>query len=128
MKAFECKLCGSCCYGEGGITVQNDELGRIAEFLGLSSEAFVARFCLEKNGKVSVKTGEDGFCICYDQEKKCLIHPVKPRTCRLWPFYPALLNDRNIWEAAKGACPGINPKASFEVFVRQAKTVDPISG
>ena len=93
----------------------------IAAFLGVSSKTLITDFCQVRNGKVSVKTGEDGFCIFYDQEKKCLIHLVKPRSCRLWPFYPALLEDRYAWEEAKGACPGINPNGSFEAFVRQGK-------
>jgi hypothetical protein len=39
----------------------------------------------------------------------------------LWPFYPALLKDKDNWEMAKGACPGISPYCSFEEFVRQSE-------
>ncbi|MGD2124441.1 MAG: YkgJ family cysteine cluster protein [Desulfobacteraceae bacterium] len=124
MKAFECKKCGTCCYGEGGTTVQIEEIDRIAGFLEILRQAFISQFCHEENNKISIKTGPDGYCILYDQERLCLIHPVKPRLCALWPFYPALLKDKETWEMAKEACPGINPDCSFEEFVRQGRRLE----
>jgi Fe-S-cluster containining protein len=121
MQAFQCRTCGDCCYGEGGISVEAEEIQRISHFLGINSEDFISRFCEERHGRLYVKTGPDNFCIFYDKEKSCLIHPVKPDRCSLWPFYPAIVNDRENWELAKDACPGINPECSFEAFVRQAK-------
>ena len=122
MKAFECKMCGTCCHGKDGIFVHEDEIEKIAGFLGISPESLVSGFLLERHGRLSVKTGKDNFCIFFDKEKNCLIHPVKPGRCSLWPFYPANLNDRENWEMAKDACPGINPDCPFEEFVRQSKT------
>lgn len=121
MKAFECKMCGSCCHGEGGIFVQKDEIIRIATFLEMTPETFITQFCLEKGNRLSIKTGPDRFCAFYDEGENCTIHPVKPRPCTLWPFYPALLKDMDNWETAKDACPGINPDCSFETFVKQSK-------
>jgi Fe-S-cluster containining protein len=121
MKAFECKQCGACCYGEGGIGVESDEVERIARFLALAPDSFVQKYCREKNGRLYIISRADGFCAFYDPEKRCLIHPVKPRPCSLWPFYPALLKEKENWEMARDACPGINPNCSFEDFVRQSK-------
>ena len=121
MQAFQCRTCGECCYGEGGIYLETEEIQRIPHFLGITREDFISRFCEERHGRLYVKTGPDNFCIFYDKEKSCLIHPVKPDRCSLWPFYPAIVNDRENWELAKDACPGINPECSFEAFVRQAK-------
>jgi Fe-S-cluster containining protein len=121
MKAFECKLCGSCCYGKGGIFVDKDETENIAGFLQILPEAFLGRFCEKRSGRFSIKTAPDGFCIFYNKQKSCLIHPVKPRPCALWPYYPAILKDAENWEIAKDACPGINSDCSFEDFVGQSK-------
>ena len=121
MKAFECKMCGECCYGKGGIIVGKKEIERIARFLKIAPEVFLDRFCEKRNGHVYLGTGSDGFCVFFEQEKACLIHPVKPDICSLWPFYPANIKDRETWEQAKEACPGINPECSFEEFVRQSK-------
>jgi len=120
MKAFKCRLCGSCCYGEGGIFLTGDEKKKIAGFLGISVDMFVRKCCETRHCRLYIKVGGDNYCIFYDQEKRCLIHPVKPRRCALWPYYPAILRDEENWELAKGACPGINPDASFEEFVRES--------
>lgn len=101
--------------------MEDREVESIARFLGISSSAFLGRFCEKKNSRFYVRTGPDGYCAFYEKEKRCLIHPVKPRPCRLWPFYPALLRDRDNWEMAKEACPGINPKCPFEEFLAQAE-------
>jgi Fe-S-cluster containining protein len=121
MKAFECKMCGSCCYGEGGIFLQKEEIIRIATFLEMTPESFITQFCIEEGNRLSIKTGADNFCIFYDKEKNCTIHHVKPSPCTLWPFYSALLEDLDNWEVAKDACPGINPDCAFETFVKQSK-------
>jgi len=121
MKAFECKQCGDCCHGEGGILIDKSDIERIASFLAMTPEFFARWYCETRNGKTYVKTRRDGYCVFFDKSKLCLIHPVKPGPCRLWPFYPALLRDRGAWEAAKDACPGINRDCPFEEFVREGK-------
>jgi Fe-S-cluster containining protein len=121
MKAFDCKQCGKCCYGEGGIHVDENERDRIARFLGMSTESFIARYCEERNGRIYIKTGSDNFCVFFNKEKQCLIHPVKPEPCFEWPFYPAIVKDEDTWEGARDACPGFNPDCSFSEFVKQSK-------
>lgn len=121
MKAFECRLCGTCCYGKGGIVVKDEEARRIAEFLGLSETAFRDRYCESLHGRTYLKCGDDGYCIFFDREKMCLIHPVKPARCALWPFFPANVKDPQAWELAKDACPGISRECTHEAFVAQAR-------
>ena len=121
MKAFDCKQCGDCCYGEGGIYLEVDDIKKASRFLGMTREAFLFRYCEKRNGRIYIRTGEDGYCIMYDREKSCLIHPVKPKPCSLWPYFPAIVNDRENWEMAKEACPGINPHCKFIDFVKQSK-------
>jgi len=120
MKTFECQMCGECCYGEGGILVGQDESNRIALFLGIDLDSFLSHYCEEKYGRHYIRTGPDGFCIFYHRKKHCLIHPVKPECCSAWPFYPAIVSDRDSWELAKEACPGISSSCSFEEIVRGA--------
>jgi Fe-S-cluster containining protein len=121
MTAFECQMCGECCYGEGGILVTDQEISRIARFLKIGSRVFVSRYCEQRNGRLSIRTGPDNFCIFFNRTTGCRIHPVKPRPCSLWPYYPAIVNDRENWEMAKDACPGISRDGSFEEFVKQSK-------
>lgn len=121
MKVFACQGCGTCCYGEGGIVLAPGESHRIAGYLGIPEETFLAGYTEKRLGRLSIRTGEDGWCLFYDAVRKCTIHPVKPARCALWPFFPAIVADRAEWEMAKTACPGINPEASFEEFGREAE-------
>ena len=121
MKAFECKKCGECCYGEGGILLQAEEIEKIADFLDLTVESFLALHGEERHGRRYIRSASSGYCTFFDQDQQCIIHPVKPGSCSLWPFYPALVKDEANWNHAKEACPGINPAATFEDFVKASK-------
>lgn len=104
--------------------MEREHVESISRFLGISPDSFLTRYCETRNGRLYIITGKDGYCIFHDKEKQCLIHPVNPPACSLWPFYPAIVKDKHTWEMAKEACPGINPDCSFEEFVRQAKRRD----
>jgi len=118
-KAFDCKKCGECCYGKGGIHVTPEESSRIAAFLGMTRDDFLKNFCGEKRGQFSIRSGEDGFCIFFEKGKGCAIHSVKPRRCRDWPFYKALMEDPAAWVEAMDACPGINRECTHRDFVEE---------
>ncbi len=121
MKAFDCKMCGQCCYGKGGIIVSDVEVERIAQFLNIDPEEFKSKYTEVRNNQRMLEAGENGFCVFFDKEKQCLIHTVKPDICYLWPFYDANMNDEYSWDMAKDACPGINPDATFDEFVKQGR-------
>ena len=39
--AFDCRRCGHCCHGEGGIVLTSRDRARLAEHLGLDVEGFI---------------------------------------------------------------------------------------
>jgi len=117
-------MCGDCCFGEGGIYLEDQESERIALFLQTSHDDFLACFCEERNNRTYLKTGRDNFCIFYEMGTGCAIHPVKPGRCSLWPFYRANVEDEETWEMAKWACRGISRECSFEEFVRQSRLAE----
>lgn len=120
MKAFNCKMCGECCYGVGGIFMESDEQKRIAEYLGLKLEDFLKDYTEKRNGRIYAGVGSDNFCIFFKNKTGCTIHPVKPARCELWPYFPANVSDRETWDVAKLACRGINRDCSFEDFVKES--------
>lgn len=114
-------MCGQCCYGKGGIKVSDEAIIRVSNSLDIAPEQFKSQYCESRNNQLMLVTGEDNFCIFFDQKKQCLIHEVKPEICFLWPFYEANLTDEYSWDMAKSACPGINPDTPFEEFVKQGR-------
>jgi Fe-S-cluster containining protein len=113
-------MCGECCYGEGGIFMEENEQKRIAEHLGLEFGDFLAKYTVELNGRTYAAVGPDNFCIFFRKEKGCTIHTVKPDRCELWPYFPANVADPETWDLAKVACRGINRECSFEDFVKSS--------
>lgn len=120
MDRFECTQCGTCCQGEGGIYLTREEIERISQFLGLSRQAFLEKFCLEKNGRIYIQTREDGFCH-FSQEGRCHIHAVKPTPCRKWPFLTPMLTDQANWETARNSCLALAPFKTLEDYLKGIK-------
>jgi Fe-S-cluster containining protein len=71
---------------------------------------FLTADLLEADGRLwAVKTGPDGFCLFYDQgSKACRIHPVKPLSCRSWPYYRTILENPGCFSEAKEICEALS--------------------
>ena len=86
MKVFECKLCGDCCHGKGGISINEAEMEKIASFINIEKESFALEYTYTSNGRVSIRSGEDGYCVFYDAEnKRCKVRAHRPLGCRIYP-------------------------------------------
>lgn len=116
---FACRQCGECCHGDKGILVTPLEAQGLALFLGLSLDDLQRRFLIESPMGPQLAT-HNGACI-FLADNRCRVHPVKPRICREWPFLPALLAHADEFEAAKEACPGLNPEGNHADFRQEAK-------
>jgi Fe-S-cluster containining protein len=116
---FQCRQCGDCCAGRGGIYVQPREVEDMAALLEMPVAEFRRRF-VEASPLGPRLTVADGVCVFLMPGNLCRVHPVKPAICRRWPFLPALLAHPDELEHAKTACPGINPACTHEEFVAAA--------
>jgi hypothetical protein len=115
---FECRQCGECCAGKGGIYVTPEEVARLADYLDMAPQELAGRYL--EDSPMGPRLGvSDGVCV-FVENNRCGVHPVKPRICREWPFLAPLLKYADELEYAKGACPGIDPDCSHEEFVAAA--------
>lgn len=119
--AFDCKMCGHCCLGEGGIVVSPRDLVRIAAHLELTPEQFAERHGVWKHGKLFIKVGEDGYCTFFVMGKGCGVHVAKPDICRAWPYFRGNVVDADSLELAKDFCPGIRTDVPHAEFARQGR-------
>lgn len=61
--------------------------------------------------EVPVLEARDGRgCPLLTEDRKCSVHPVKPSQCKTWPFWSDMIEDAQVWEAAKSYCPGLDAK------------------
>ena len=84
---YECTRCGNCCRWQGIVRLTADEIDAIADFLGLTPEAFADAYAeLTPDRRcLTLVDGPEGYCIMLTQEGLCRIHPVKPAQCRDFP-------------------------------------------
>ncbi|WP_043793519.1 YkgJ family cysteine cluster protein [Solidesulfovibrio fructosivorans] len=115
--AFTCRRCGHCCQGVGGIMLSLSDITRLAEHLGLTPEAMLARFAEHVGGKDRLATGADGYCIFYNEG--CSVHPARPDVCRAWPYFRGNIIDAASHAMAAEDCPGINTEVDHAEFARQ---------
>ncbi|WP_018123172.1 YkgJ family cysteine cluster protein [Desulfovibrio oxyclinae] len=119
--AFDCKMCGHCCHGEGGIVMSEKDRVRLAEHLEQEVDSMLEQYAYQRGGKWQVVTGDDGYCVFFREGAGCSVHPGRPDICRAWPFFRGNLIDEGSWEMIQEYCPGVNPEAGHDEFVRQGK-------
>ena len=105
-----CETCeGRCCRGQSGyIWVTTDEMGVLADLIGVSFKDFVSDFVIQIGTKFSLKEirrqGEYE-CLFFDSEKKqCSVYSARPTQCRTFPFWDYFKD--HIDEVVR-ECPGI---------------------
>ena len=91
---FVCAMCGNCCRGEGYVRIRSDEAPRIAAYLGLSLDDFLARYTRTPEIPSQAAAGDLWFidkpgpeqeCI-FLENNLCAINPVKPEQCIGFPL------------------------------------------
>jgi len=117
--AFDCKRCGHCCQGEGGIVLTEHDRERLAAHLGLAVGDMLARFAEHAGEKLRLRIGPDGYCVFFLEGKGCGVHPGRPDICRAWPYFRGNLVDRASWEMIQSDCPGVQHAAGHEAFVQE---------
>jgi Fe-S-cluster containining protein len=103
--AFACQPgCTNCCEVEGNIYITEEDLVRIAEFLGMTPAAFEAQYVYRTRNLLRFRKPKQG---CPFLDRGCRIHPVKPVQCRLYPFWPEIVERQASWRREMKTCPGI---------------------
>lgn len=113
---FTCRRCGDCCKGYGGTYITEREIDIISRYLGLEHNTFFKRHCQMSGGRPMIAQGTNGYCVFWD--KLCIIHAVKPRMCRNWPFIESILVDPKNWKAMAASCPGMRVDVSDDQIQR----------
>jgi uncharacterized protein len=110
---FACMQCGVCCSGAPGyVWVTQDEIARIAAFLGREGKGLTRRHLRQVGIRYSLTEDEKAGKCCFLEMRNgkpcCSIYPVRPVQCRTWPFWDTNLCSIDGWNRAALQCPGIN--------------------
>ncbi len=106
---FECTRCGHCCGGAPGtVRVSDAEIAALARRIGLAEPEFREAFTKPlRGGERSLRERRDGTCVFYDPRRGCEVHPDRPRQCRTWPFWRAVVHSPERWDEEAAGCPGM---------------------
>ena len=118
-ESFDCRRCGQCCRGSGGIVTSDGDLQRLCRHLHLSPAAFEKAWGERHGNKLHIRAGENGFCVFFREGRGCAVHEAKPDICRAWPYFRGNLLDEGSLELSNQFCPGIPASLSHADFVRQ---------
>ena len=92
---------------EGYVYLTEEDLTNAAAHVGLSAAVFEERYVYRTRHTLRLrKPGGKAQCH-FLGEGGCSIHPVKPAQCRVFPFWPELVESRREWTNTGKWCPGI---------------------
>jgi len=98
--------CTRCCRVKGYVYLSEQDLTRAAGYLGVTPAEFEARYVIRYRTLLRLRRTRNSQCH-FLNESGCTIHPAKPTQCRLYPFWPELVEDRDAWKHEREVCPGI---------------------
>lgn len=112
---FECQRgCTNCCQQKGFVYITESDLVRIAAFLKLTAAEFERRFVYRTRHLLRLRMPRHSQCH-FLREDGCSIHTVKPVQCRIFPFWPELVDDKREWRKTAQYCPGIGKGALVQI-------------
>jgi len=104
---FECQAgCTECCTQRGFVYLTETDLARVAGFLGITPAAFERQYVYRTSKRLRLRVPRDAQCH-FLREDGCSIHSVKPTQCRIFPFWPELVESRREWKKTARYCPGM---------------------
>ena len=120
---FECQPgCTACCEQKGWVYLTEDDILRAAQFLGVTAAEFERRHVYRTKRRRRLRVPRDSQC-SFLRDGGCSIHPAKPAQCRIFPFWPELVESRREWRKTARYCPGIGkgPLIQIEAAGEQAR-------
>jgi uncharacterized protein len=104
---FACQPgCTRCCEVKGFVYLSDEDVRRAAAFTGMSVAEFEAKYVVRYRHVIRLRKPLDAQCH-FLNDGGCSIHPAKPTQCRLYPFWPEIVESVKDWKEAGKTCPGI---------------------
>ncbi len=120
---FECQPgCTACCTQRGFVYLTECDVERAAAFLHMTSAAFEQKYVFRSKHLRRLRIAPETRCF-FLKDGGCSIHPAKPTQCRLFPWWPELVDSKSEWKKTAEYCPGIGkgPLITIESARAQAE-------
>jgi len=125
---FECQPgCTACCEQKGFVYLTEDDVPRAAQFLGMTAAAFERKYVYRTKNRRRLRVPRDSQCT-FLRDGGCSIHPAKPTQCRIFPFWPELVQSRQEWLKAAKYCPGMGKGTLIQIDVARGQAAEMRAG
>ncbi len=91
---------------DGHVNLSEKDLRNAARYLRLTPEEFETRYVYRTRHRIRLRKPPGKQCH-FLVEGGCGIHPAKPTQCRLFPFWPELVEHKKEWDKSAKWCPGM---------------------
>ena len=121
---FECQPgCTACCEQKGFVFLTEDDIPRAAQFLGMTAAAFESKHVYRTKSRRRLRVPRDSQCT-FLRDGGCSIHPAKPTQCRIFPYWPELLESRQEWLKTAKYCPGMGKGPLIQIDAARAQAAE----
>lgn len=72
----------------------------------MTAAAFERQFVYRTRKRMRLRVPKESQCH-FLRGAGCSIHPAKPTQCRIFPFWPELVESRREWKKTARYCPGM---------------------
>jgi Fe-S-cluster containining protein len=104
---FTCQPgCTNCCTQKGFVYLTEQDIVRAAAFLGMRPRVFEKRYVYRTRNQRRLRMTAGSGCP-FLVEGGCSIHAANPTQCRIFPFWPELVDHKREWLKTARYCPGI---------------------
>lgn len=137
MADFMCRICGTCCSGDGSAFLYPEDIIRLADYLNISVQEAVDKYTdyimleiVEDRGSyfyipyLILKKRDDNCCI-FLKDKLCSIHEAKPEQCRKTPFVSEFFTDNQWREQLRKLCAGVHDLTEYKIDELRKEYEDP---
>jgi uncharacterized protein len=121
---FECQAgCTNCCEQQGFVYLTEEDLSRIAGFIGMTALDFERRYVYRTRNLRRLRVPRHSQCH-FLRDGGCSIHAVKPVQCRIFPFWPELVDSKREWKKTAAWCPGIGKGELVQIESARARATE----
>jgi Fe-S-cluster containining protein len=100
--------------------LSEQDLARAAVFLDMTAAEFERRYVYRTRRRLRLRTPRDSQCH-FLRGDGCSIHPAKPTQCRIFPFWPELVESRREWNKTAKYCPGMGKGPLIQIESAKAQ-------
>jgi Fe-S-cluster containining protein len=72
----------------------------------MTAKAFERKYVYRSRNRMRLRVPREAHCH-FLEAGGCSIHPAKPTQCRIFPFWPELVESKREWRKTAQYCPGM---------------------